>query len=640
MKPRVGVYLSEGMAARLAEAAKHPRATKSALVEAALDRFLGSDDDIGDTATVARHLAGLSRQLEQLDRKLRIANETAALHARFHLAVTPLMPAGEQGAACALGAERFEEFAAQVGRRVDLGVSLIHETIDRVSATRTTPFSPAEGEPSDTGSTVFEPDVQASSGVDDASVSTAAVREDAATLGLQVVEAALFTDAGTCRGIEEGEGAVPSRRSAPSWLTEARQIPKDPVENRSLILRVFLPFVVGYYIAYLFRTINAVMAAPLATELGLGADDLGLLTSVYFLTFAAAQIPIGILLDRYGPRRVQSVLLVIAAVGSTLFAVSDHFWMLLVGRALIGLGVASAMTAGLKALVLWFPGDRVPLLNGLMVMLGALGAVTATLPADLLLDWIGWRELFGLFAALTAASAVMIYLIVPEAAPVPSGAVAAGLKKVYADPRFWRVAPLSAACIGTAWALQGLWAAQWLKDVEGLDRAGVVVHLFAMAVALSLGAILLGVAVDRLRRRGVGPGALLGLVAAVFIATQFVLILRLPLPSYLQWAVVAAVGAATVLSFAILAEYFPKELAGRANGALNLFHIAAAFAVQYTTGVVLQHWTPEAGHYPEIAYQTAFALNLFLQIVAWIWFALPWAFFRPPTTCRPRPSES
>jgi len=620
MKPRVGVYLSEGMAARLAEAAKHPRATKSALVEAALDRFLGSDDAIDDTATVAHHLAGLSRQLEQLDRNLRIANETAALHARFHLAVTPLMPADEQGAACALGAERFEEFATQVGRRVDLGASLIRETIDRCSATRTAPSTLAEGEPPGTGSTVHQPGGHASSRVDEASANTAAVRGDAATLGLQAVEAALFTDAGTCRAIEEGEGAVPS---APPWLTAARQVPKDPVENRSLILRVFLPFVFGYYIAYLFRTINAVMAAPLATELGLGADDLGLLTSVYFLTFAAAQIPIGILLDRYGPRRVQSALLVIAAIGSTLFAVSDHFLMLLVGRALIGLGVASAMTGGLKALVLWFPGDRVPLLNGLMVMLGALGAVTATLPADLLLDWIGWRELFGLFAALTAASAVMIYLIVPEATPVPSGAVSAGLRKVYADPRFWRVAPLSASCIGTAWALQGLWAAQWLKDVEGLDRAGVVFHLFAMAVALSLGAILLGVAADRLRRRGVGPGSLLGLVAAAFIATQFALILRLPLPSYLQWAVVAAVGAATVLSFAILGEYFPKELAGRANGALNLFHIAAAFVVQYATGVVLQHWTPQAGHYPEIAYQTAFALNLALQVVAWIWFMFP-----------------
>src|SRR3977135_4373893 len=484
MKPRVGVYLSEGMAARLAEAAKNPRATKSALVEAALGHYLGSDDDISATATVAHHLAGLSRQLEELDRNLRIANETAALHARFHLAVTPLVPADEQGGACALGAERFEEFATQVGRRVDLGVPLIRETIDRVSATRTTSFALAEGEPPGTGSTVYQPGGHASRRVDEASANTAAVRGDAATLGLQAVEAALFTDAGTCRAIEEGEGAVPSRRSAPPWLTAARPIAKDPVENRSLILRVFLPFVVGYYIAYLFRTINAVMAVPLATELGLGADDLGLLTSVYFLTLAAAQIPIGILLDRYGPRRVQSVLLVIAAVGSTLFAVSDHFWMLLIGRALIGLGVASAMTAGLKALVLWFPGDRVPLLNGLMVMFGALGAVTATLPADLLLDWIGWRELFGLFAGLTVASAVMIYLIVPEATPVPSGAVSAGLRKVYADPRFWRVAPLSASCIGTAWALQGLWAAQWLKDVEGLDRAGVVFHLFTMAVPL------------------------------------------------------------------------------------------------------------------------------------------------------------
>jgi len=316
MKPRVGVYLSEGTAARLTEAARNPGATKSALVEAALDRFLGSDDDISDTATVARHLSGLGRQLEELDRNLRIANETAALHARFHLAVTPLMPAGEQGAACALGAERFEEFAAQVERRVDLGVPLIRETIDRGSAARTPPFARAEGEPSDSGSTVCEPRVRASTVGGDASVNIAAVREDAATLGLQAVEAALFPDAGTCRVIEEHEGAVPSRQSVPTWLTASRLVAKDPVEKRSLILRVFLPFVFGYYIAYLFRTINAVMAAPLATELGLGADDLGLLTSIYFLTFAAAQIPIGILLDQYGPRRVQSALLVIAAIGS------------------------------------------------------------------------------------------------------------------------------------------------------------------------------------------------------------------------------------------------------------------------------------------------------------------------------------
>jgi MFS family permease len=433
----------------------------------------------------------------------------------------------------------------------------------------------------------------------------------AATVAFQAVEAALFTDIATCRGVEDARGAVARSRS------------KNPVKFRSLILRVFLPFVAAYYIAYLFRTINAVMAVPLTTELGLAAADLGLLTSVYFLTFAAAQIPIGILLDRYGPRRIQSLLLVVAAAGSGLFATSENFWMLLTGRALIGLGVASALTAGLKALVLWFPGERVPLFNGLMVMLGALGAVTATLPADLLLDWIGWRELFGLFTALSVLSAALVYLVVPEAKPTANHAFSLSLKNVYADPRFWRVAPLSASCIGTAWALQGLWAAQWLRDVDGFDRAEVVQRLFSMAVALSLGAILLGTVADRVRRRGVGPEVLLGLVAVVFIATQFALILNLPIPSYLEWAVVAAVGAATVLSYAILAEYFPKELAGRANGALNLFHIAAAFAVQYAIGVVVQQWGPEAGHYPAIAYQTAFTLILVLQVAAWFWFVLP-----------------
>jgi MFS family permease len=459
-------------------------------------------------------------------------------------------------------------------------------------------------------------------------------------VAFQAVQVALFTDSVACRGIMEDEAVVTPRQSERIWPAAARQLARDLVEHRSLILCVFLPFVAGYYLAYLFRTINAVMAAPLAMELGLSADDLGLLTSVYFVTFAAAQIPIGILLDRYGPRRVQSTLLVVAALGSALFAASDHYLGLLTGRALIGLGVAAALTSGLKALVLWFPRDRVPLLSGLMVMLGALGAVTATLPADLLLAWIGWRELFGLLAALTAGCAVMIYLVVPEAKPIASGAVSVGLRKVYADPRFWRLAPLSASCIGTAWSLQGLWAAQWLTDVEGLDRADVVQYLFAMAVALSLGAILFGVAADRLRRRGVGPEILLALVATVFITAQIELILRLPLPSYFLWAVVAAVGAAVVLSYAILAEYFPKELAGRANGALNLFHIAAAFVVQYATGVVVAQWTPQAGHYPEIAYQIAFALNLVLQIAAWVWFVMPRTFRRPSAAYRPRPSES
>jgi MFS family permease len=398
------------------------------------------------------------------------------------------------------------------------------------------------------------------------------------------------------------------------------------LQDRALILGVFLPFVAGYYISYLFRTVNAIVAAPLTRDLGLGAGDLGLLTSAYFLMFAAAQIPIGVLLDRYGPRRIQSALLVAAAAGAALFATSSDFLILLAARALMGLGVAASLTAGLKALVLWFPKDRVPLLNGIMIMLGALGAVTATSPADLLLASIGWRGLFALFAAVTAGCAAMTYLVVPEVTPAANSAANVRLKKVYTDPRFWRLAPLSATSIGTAWALHGLWAAQWLADVESLNRTELVWHLFVMAVAVSLGALVFGVGADRLRRRGVGPQVLLGFVTTASIVAQLALILRWPLPSCFLWAIVAAVGAATVLSYAILAEQFPKELAGRANGLLNFLHVGAAFVVQSATGLVLQHWTPDAGHYPEIAYQTAFALNLVLQIVAGIWFGIPSVF--------------
>src|SRR5262249_50536195 len=152
----------------------------------------------------------------------------------------------------------------------------------------------------------------------------------------------------------------------------------------------------------LFRTINALISGELVSDFALGAADLGLLTAVYFLSISAFQIPIGVMLDRYGPRLVQSALLLIAAAGAALFAQSDRFASLVLARARTGLGVAAALTAGLKALVLWFPAERVATFNGYMLMFGALGAITATAPADLLVADIGWRGLFQLLAVATA----------------------------------------------------------------------------------------------------------------------------------------------------------------------------------------------------------------------------------------------
>lgn len=395
-----------------------------------------------------------------------------------------------------------------------------------------------------------------------------------------------------------------------------------------MVLAVFLPFAAGYYLSFLFRTISAAISPALAAEFGLDAAKVGLLASVYFLVFAGAQIPIGVLLDRFGPRRVQGVLLVMAAGGTSLFGTATGFSELLAGRALIGLGVAASLMAGLKAIVIWFPKERIALVNGCMIMLGSLGAVTATAPTDWMLEWVGWRSLFELLTLATVTIAGVVYFAVPEKEANSAISTTSGepptVWSVFSDARFMRIAPLSAACIGSSWALQSLWAAPWFTDVEGLDRQSLMTRLFIMALGLSFGALLLGVMADRLRRRGITAEALLAVMGGLFIAAELALILRVPLPSLLPWCVVPIMGAATVLSFAIIADYFPKELAARANGALNLLHFSFAFAIQYGVGLVVGQWVPQDGHYPAIAYQVAFGLSVTFQAGALIWFAVPW----------------
>ncbi|MGR4930993.1 MFS transporter [Bradyrhizobium sp. CAR08] len=386
---------------------------------------------------------------------------------------------------------------------------------------------------------------------------------------------------------------------------------------------VFLPFAAGYYLSYVFRTINALIGGQLSSDIGLETADLGLLTSVYFLVFAAVQIPIGISLDRFGPRRIQSVLLLVAAAGAALFAVATGFLSLLIARAMLGLGVAAALMAGLKSIVLWFPKERVALLNGYMIMLGSLGAVTATAPAEYLLRWMNWRQLFEILAFATGATAILIYVVVPERI-MGRSTIRNTLSSVLGDPRFWRIAPLSAACIGSAWSLQGLWASPWLTDVERFDHPRLVGQLFTMSIVLCGGAWSFGTLVHCIRQRRAGVEIIVAAIAGLFIAAQLSLILRLPLPSILPWSVIAIAGTATVVSFAAIAEYFPPELTGRANGALNVLHFGWAFVSQCGTGLILQQWPVVDGHRTVFAYQAAFGLNLVVQIAAFVWFALPW----------------
>lgn len=621
---KVTVRLSEGVCGRLDIATDRPGVGKSMLVEAALEHFLNPAPSV--EALMRGSLDDMHARFDHLERDVRMIAETVALHARYHLAVTPPVAESRHREAVILGNERFKVLAEQVDRRVREGRPLMQETIDRLNDAQDKESDQATGE-RPTSNSAHRKSSAASERLNLKQTPPASAKTVRCSPDFS--QHAKVTADRTEPTLDRGPNPPTAQNSDPiSSKASLEPSREKPLSKWRLIFSAFLPFAAGYYLAYLFRTINAAISPALASDFALDAAETGLLASIYFLVFGLTQIPIGVLLDRFGPRRVQGVLLVIAAGGATLFGTASSFPELLVARAMIGLGVAGSLMAGLKVIVTWFPRERVALANGWMIMLGSFGAVTATAPADWLLNYLGWRSLFEILTIGTVTVAGLIYMVVPER--ISDAEIATSARKpltlwsIYSDPRFLRIAPFSAACIGSSWALQSLWAAAWLTDVEGFDHQGRAAQMFLMAVGLSLGALLLGAMADRLRKLNIKTEVLLAGVGALFIVAELVLVLRIPLPSLLPWSIVSIAGAATVLSFAVIADYFPKEFAARANGALNLLHFGWAFTMQYGIGLVVEQWLPHEGHYPVVAYQAAFGLSLALQAAALAWFAMPW----------------
>jgi len=283
----------------------------------------------------------------------------------------------------------------------------------------------------------------------------------------------------------------------------------EPALPLRLLARVFVPFACGYFFSYFFRVVNAVISPDLVRDAGVDANRLGLLTSAYFLAFAAAQLPLGLALDRFGPRRVNASLLVVAAAGALVFGTSDSLGGLATGRALIGFGVSGCLMASLKAFSLWFPMTRFATVNGWLLAIGGLGALSASAPVEAALRLTDWRHLFDGLAAATFVAAMLVFFVVPERAesqPRASiGELVGGFRTIYGDPVFWRIGIISMTVQAVFLATQGLWAAPWLRDVAGYDRTAVAGILFAMAIATSAGFASSGIAADRLARRGIPP---------------------------------------------------------------------------------------------------------------------------------------
>jgi predicted MFS family arabinose efflux permease len=398
-------------------------------------------------------------------------------------------------------------------------------------------------------------------------------------------------------------------------------------------LRVFIPFALGYFLSYLYRVVNAVIAPDLVAELGIGSAGLGLLTAVYFLTFAAFQLPLGVLLDRFGPRRVEAALLVLAGAGALLFARAETTAGLVLGRGLIGLGVSACLMAAFTAFVFWFPRHRLPGINGLQLAAGGLGAVTATAPVQFALQATDWRGVFLILGAVTLAAAAGVYLVVPEGRQPDVGAglrsQLRGIVTVFTSPVFWRVAPWCTFSQAAFLSIQGLWAGPWLRDVAGLQRPAVAQVLFWVALAMVAGFILMGRFTQWLGQRGVPVRAVAAAGMGGFMAVQVLVILEAPLRPLVLWAAFGLFGTSGILCYADLTQQFPGTLSGRVNTGLNLLVFVAAFAAQWGIGAVITLWPPgPAGAYAAAGYQAGFGMMLGLQLLALAWFG--WAGRRRP----------
>ncbi|UCV11696.1 MFS transporter [Dechloromonas denitrificans] len=399
----------------------------------------------------------------------------------------------------------------------------------------------------------------------------------------------------------------------------------NTIDTRKLWIRLFLPFAAGYFLSYLYRTANAVIGPVLARELNLGDNALGLLTSTYFLAFGAAQLPLGMLLDRFGPRRVEAGLLLMAAAGAAIFSLSDTLGGLATGRALIGLGVSACLMASFKAFAQWFPVERQASLTGWIMASGGLGALAASKPLELALGFASWREIaFGL-AVTTLFVAAALWTFAPDKTSESKGdgfaAQLAGVKSIFGSRHFWRYAPMGFCFTGGFMAVQGLWATRWMSVQEGLEAAAIASRLTWMSAAMLGGFLFMGFFSTALLRRGISLDRIyrwsmtlaIGLLASItFFPT---------LGGSLIWPILAACFSLSNVSYALVAQAFPAALSGRANTALNLLVFAGAFGLQWGIGILvdnLQHggWSGDA------AFRAAFLTLLGGQLLS-----LGWLFF-------------
>ena len=353
---------------------------------------------------------------------------------------------------------------------------------------------------------------------------------------------------------------------------------------------IFAVLTIGYFFVYFHRISVSVVGQDIVADVG---GSIGLLSSVYYWTYTAMQIPSGLMADRFGPRAASTLFLLIASVGSLITCVGTEFWMIVLGKVMIAAGMAVVYVPLMKLVSVWFPKADFAVLSGIVIAVGNVGAIAATGPLEMLADALGWREVFLVLGLVTLVLALLCAVVIrnhPSERGLPSvesvegsGAVESsaaripvlkGLRIVFSGGRrFWTCALAYFLVYGTIMTFQGTWAVTYFNSVYGF-----VLSASWMVTALGVGKILSTLAIGAMTSRGIIRSKRRTMIygTSVFAAIWVVIFLFAgEIDSYWFWFAVSFLfgffGGFMTLSFTQVKEWYPIAVSGTAVSGTNIF---------------------------------------------------------------------
>ena len=389
-------------------------------------------------------------------------------------------------------------------------------------------------------------------------------------------------------------------------------------------ITIFLVFALGYYISNLLRAITATISPNLISEFDLSAGDLGLLGGGYFLGFAAVQIPLGYLLDNKGPKKIVSYFLLIAVLGMISFSLSENFITLLISRILIGIGVGACLMGPLTAYRIWYQDETQQRANSWMLMVGAIGMLSSSLPVQFFLPIIGWRMIFITLALLTIFCIILIIFFIPNwnKANIQSNSNDNGsLKEIWSDNFFKSLVPMGFFNYGGLFAIQTLWAGPWMIKVSGYTPEQSANGLFIIYFSLLISFLSWGYLVPKISKNVSDAIKLLKFGAPLNLIVLAFIIYLGPKAGAYHWAFFAVSSVFLSLTQPAVGMAFSLSNAGKALTSFNLLLFIGAFALQWIIGVIID-LTMNLGYSEISGFRFAMMFFLLTSFFSYLFFLI------------------